>query len=555
MTLIKSCVHPSGTFTWGVHRPRFRAQNMRVSDDIPGIGRLGDGSAVKSRANFPPGPVDEPEGSVILETPNAFPFRGTSYVIRSAADEKAKDPGAIRIEAPSPGPSTLEILRKWTREKGMDDREARRLFLDMPEPLLLAAAATSRDPDELTLLARRACGMVFDPRTGRPTGLEFEEQGRPRIRRGDLFETVSNNPFLPDDYKWAMVLNPGVQGGSEIVGEYSDKTGKSHVLEYLRRNSYIPWGHYAANMARDSVRYRARDLSLADVSGMRTLYCQRTYLRVAEEWGIDPPAVRRLLSEDEIESLRLRILDAMRADGGRRPGFDRTLWGWNLGFDFSPSGYRLHASHQQIHQQFALVPSRIESSMEGEGNFSPYAWGDLIADFSRDYEKAHGRDFFGAFLQAVSENRRADGRGDLPDRLAAWEDGEAILFAPKAQTSQWELLLMAKKPAGNILEAGPETRRSLDRGILMAARALSGLGASMITVSEASKPFGAPDKTQRLMYSFFPRLPWSPGAFSEGQLRWISGHYPEDFAAACRMALDRETGDGHSKTNGLKKNG
>jgi len=39
------------------------------------------------------------------------------------------------------------------------------------------------------------------------------------------------------------------------------------------------------------------------------------------------------------------------------------------------------------------------------------------------------------------------------------------------------------------------------------------------------------------------KLPESPGAFTEAQLRWINGHYPEDFAAACRSRLsDIEVG-------------
>ncbi len=44
------------------------------------------------------------------------------------------------------------------------------------------------------------------------------------------------------------------------------------------------------------------------------------------------------------------------------------------------------------------------------------------------------------------------------------------------------------------------------------------------------------ENDQRLLYSFLPKLPESPGAFSETQLRWINGHFPEDFAAACRAA-------------------
>ncbi|MEJ2477229.1 MAG: hypothetical protein P8Y40_06970, partial [Desulfobacterales bacterium] len=53
----------------------------------------------------------------------------------------------------------------------------------------------------------------------------------------------------------------------------------------------------------------------------------------------------------------------------------------------------------------------------------------------------------------------------------------------------------------------------------------------------ARKRFDAVHTDQHLLYALLPRLPESPGAFSEAQLRWINGHYPEDFAAACRRRL------------------
>jgi hypothetical protein len=81
-------------------------------------------------------------------------------------------------------------------------------------------------------------------------------------------------------------------------------------------------------------------------------------------------------------------------------------------------------------------------------------------------------------------------------------------------------------------------RRSLDRGLLIAMRILTALGATMVTVIEYSKRFQQTDSTQRLLYVFLPRLPESPGAFSEAQLRWINNHYPEDFALACRLRLE-----------------
>ena len=63
------------------------------------------------------------------------------------------------------------------------------------------------------------------------------------------------------------------------------------------------------------------------------------------------------------------------------------------------------------------------------------------------------------------------------------------------------------------------------------------MGARLITTIEYSKSVVDRDEDQRLLFAFLPRLPDSPGAFSEAQLRWINGHYPEDFALACRRHL------------------
>jgi hypothetical protein len=118
-----------------------------------------------------------------------------------------------------------------------------------------------------------------------------------------------------------------------------------------------------------------------------------------------------------------------------------------------------------------------------------------------------------------------------------YRDENVILFVPKAQTSQWELQLMTVNPVANILQADEATRQSLDRGIHTAVKTLAGLGARMITTIEYAGRIASTEPDQRLTYSFLPRLPESPGAFSEAQLRWINGHYPEDFAMACRRKV------------------
>ena len=82
-------------------------------------------------------------------------------------------------------------------------------------------------------------------------------------------------------------------------------------------------------------------------------------------------------------------------------------------------------------------------------------------------------------------------------------------------------------------------RQSLDRAMLTAVKVLGAMGARMITSIEYSKAVVGGEKDQRLLVAFLPRLPESPGAFSEAQLRWINGHYPEDFALACRRHLPK----------------
>jgi hypothetical protein len=509
--------------------------NLREDDFITTLGRDRTGATRTNAANFPAGDVVETGADPIYEVANPLPFRGTTYIGKAWADTAAADPTCIAI-AP-PGKVSMEKALEKSLAPTAD--AVARVFAHLPDPVRLALATTSTDPKDLKRLAEISCEFVWDAAGARPVALAHapDAQGRPepKIFNHRLFEAVANNPHLPAAFKEVMVLRPGVQGGSEIVGQW--RTPGSHVFEYLRRNSYIPWGHYAANMAHDAIRYTAGDLNAEDIRGLRHLYYQRTYVRLARELDLALPAGRRRTSSEALEELRQNILKSMRQ--GRRTEFTSTLWGWNYGFDYAPSGYRLHASHQQIHQQFALVPERVPLEDGGPTQSKPaYACGDMIHAFAAAYSRRTGADFFACYERAVTTNQRMDGRKNRPSGLGIYADKRVMLFVPKAQTSQWEIQLMPLEPVGNIIEADEELRRSLDRGLLIAMRILTAMGATMVTVIEYSKRFHRLDSTQRLLYVFMPRLPESPGAFSEAQLRWINGHYPEDFALACRLRLE-----------------
>lgn len=527
-----SSVTPAGEFLVGKHEPAsFTVANLREQDHTCLLGRTGDGAPVDNAVNFPPGDVQVTNAKRIYEIANAFPFRGATFIDSGWADTRAQNPSSIGL----PPREKCSLRKVLIEELGSDSYDA--ILPELPKPVLYSLAANSTDPEELTRMAEFCCRLAHDD-TGRPTGLVFRQDDRERIQPDiddfELFETIANNPYLPDQYKEVMVLRPGVQGTSEIVGEYL--AGQSHVFEYLRSNSYIPWGHFASNMANDAIRYRTADLSLKDIRGLRHLYYQRTYLTLAAKMGIAVQVRNRSLSAEELEEVRRQIL---QLPGGEAEGMT-SLWGWNYGYDFSASGYRLHASHQMIHQQYAMA-QRVVSSPDGTMDISSYSCGDLVADTIERYRAVTDSDFFSDLLASISNNVRTDGKKGA-NNLVVWEDENVLLFVPKAQVSQWELQLMVTAntfsgPVGNVIEADSEVRASIDRGILTAQKIYAGLGARMVTSIEFPKRIGQ-QNGQRLLYSFLPKLPWSMGAFSEAQLRFICGHYPEDFATCCRLQLE-----------------
>jgi hypothetical protein len=298
-------------------------------------------------------------------------------------------------------------------------------------------------------------------------------------------------------------------------------------------------------MAHDAVRYRIQSLSQADIVGLRHLYYQRIYVQLAGDLGLPLKVERRPLTVEELEGLRLSVRGEIKSrnKSGKDLPFNATMWGQNFGFDLSCSGYRLAASHQQVHQQFALIPSRVLAYGSGNnetslGTMPAYTQTDLVMQFAREYREKTGRSFFDTYLEAIGNNLRVDGRVDKESDLFFYQDENIIAFVPKAQRSQGEVQIMTKVRCGNILEADVEIRASLDRALLLTMKVLENLGVKMFVALEIPKRLDNPDTDQRLFYCFLPRHPQSPGGFSEFQQRWISNHYPEDFARACRDELD-----------------
>ncbi|MCJ7618326.1 MAG: hypothetical protein MUO43_17495, partial [Desulfobacterales bacterium] len=370
---VRTCVSSSGEFVYGIHKPDYTVVNLREKDHITTLGRIDDKTAVENKINFPANDVIIDNADWVFEIYNPFPFMGATFILKSSADK--------RIENANP----FDIISKHKFSKlkaGINE------FKDN-DPLLISLGKMSTDADLLIQLARKSCLFEFDPNTEDPVGIKYEKTKKGEIQQAiknhHLFEIVSNNLFLPDSYKQAMVLIPGIQGPNKIVGEYKKSAG-THIWEYLRENSYIPWGHYAANMAHDSIRYKIKALKKEDLIGLRHLYYQRVYTQLAQSLGISVPAKKRTLTEGELESLRIHLLETAKHNEGDKTNwpFNASMWGWNFGFDLSSSGYRLNASHQQIHQQFAIVPKYTKGFINGKNDenhtlFPTYTQGDEVS--------------------------------------------------------------------------------------------------------------------------------------------------------------------------------
>ncbi len=529
--MLPSSVHPDGIFRVGIHTPSYNVINRRENIYPILLGTDDNNNQIGNNTNFVQGDVFIEGARTIYEIRNPLPFRGCTYIDSGWAKSRATEPQTICITKINDS-SFLTLLQKH-----FSSADVSQFLNELPPSLQYSLAQNSNDSDELVKLAKSCCTFLYDE-NNKVNGLKYVDKGNrsiPEIKDFELFETIANNPALPDEYKRVMVLRPGVQGNSEIVGDFFDD--ETEIFEYLRGNSYIPWGHYAANLAHTSIRYKINELTLADMHGLRHLYYQRMYILLAQKFCIDIEPAQRKLNPKELEKIREKLVEKISAGSCEEVA---TLWGWNFGYDFSGSGYRLHASHQMIHQQYAMVPAEVET-VNG-ASMSAFSSGDMVADFIEQYRHQHRSCFFSDYIASIHNNSRVDGKDINRDSLVVWEDENVILFVPKAQVSQWELQLMVTAdgsfgPVGNIIEAEPKVRTSLDKGILIAQKVLESLGAKLVTSIEYSKRIGRTNN-QRLLYSFLPKLPWSMGAFSEAHQRYICGHYPEDFAFICREQLN-----------------
>ena len=136
---IRSCVGSDGKFRYGIHQPSFIAHNLRPNDHIQPLGTFPDGSLYTNEKNFPETDVEESNADTIFEIPNPFPFRGCTYISKSWADDKAKDPSKILLPKPSHY-SFSTVLKELMGEKNSSYENLHNAFNNLPEPILITGA-------------------------------------------------------------------------------------------------------------------------------------------------------------------------------------------------------------------------------------------------------------------------------------------------------------------------------------------------------------------------------------------------------------------------------
>ena len=201
---LRTCIAASGRFIIGVHKPTYSVQNIREKDYIGPLGEFPDGSLVENHPNFPAGDITESNADWIYEIPNAFPFRGATYISKHVADRWALNPLDISLPA-RPDMSFTRTASQWFSESEWSVEKKKSIFNSLPETIQIAVAGNSTDSEDLGLLAELSCEFTYDQSSKYPTGLVYihDENGtrKPKIHNYALFKVLANNSYLPDVYK------------------------------------------------------------------------------------------------------------------------------------------------------------------------------------------------------------------------------------------------------------------------------------------------------------------------------------------------------------------
>ena len=168
MKHFSSCISPEGRFLYGIHKPAYSVTNLRVEEKIERLGTLDDRIAVNNKKNYPKSNLSIEKADWIFEIPNAFPFRGVTFIDKEWADASAANYGRIGL------PPRKEVsFSQLLTQSGTDPD----LLEKLPAPVLLALATCSTDPEYLRRIAAISCAIDFAP-IDDPSGFHYRKSHR-----------------------------------------------------------------------------------------------------------------------------------------------------------------------------------------------------------------------------------------------------------------------------------------------------------------------------------------------------------------------------------------
>ena len=181
-SFLRTCVAPSGEFIYGIHKPQYTALNLREHDHLVDLGKTVDQKTIGNIDNFPENDVCVKASAWIFEIRNAFPFMGTTFVLKSNADRST--------DGCNPFSNLLIRSRKYSFEPALQAQS---------REVLLTLASTSTDPETLAKLAGDSCaiaGRTTHPsRNRRDCGHRSEARGKRagRAHRRERFVVLTEH--------------------------------------------------------------------------------------------------------------------------------------------------------------------------------------------------------------------------------------------------------------------------------------------------------------------------------------------------------------------------
>lgn len=105
---LQTGVAATGEFIYGIHKPKYTASNLRQNDYIITLGHGPDHTEIDNTDNFPADNIHVASSAWVFGIPNAFPFMGAGFVLKTYADGATGNANRFKGEEESSPARSLE---------------------------------------------------------------------------------------------------------------------------------------------------------------------------------------------------------------------------------------------------------------------------------------------------------------------------------------------------------------------------------------------------------------------------------------------------------------